>query len=438
MLILLSKVTTPVIGWISQLLGWLMNGIYYVLGNLGTEKIGWSIFVYTLIVYMIMLPIQIRTQKQSKMQAFMQPEISKVQKKYQGRRDQESMTRMNEEMQNVYAKYGFSPYGTCLPLAFQMILLIGVYQVIYHIPGYISKIGGMFTGLADKILALPNGASAMAQFISDNKVAVRGIGDVLTQENVIDALYLLKPSQWASLPNVSALSSLSSEINQLSNDLKGVNYFMGLNISMSPWDIIKDSFTTHSWGFLLLGILVPVLAWLTQWVGVKLQPQQPTDSNDQMNSTMKSMNLIMPIFSAFICATLSFGVGIYWITGAVLRAVQMVFINRSMMKVDMDEMIKKNLEKAAKKKAKKKKKNANTVNEKEAVDRSRVNAQAYASRKGIRSNYNNSASAKGDSQTSTYENVDPNSMFAKANMVSRYNDSHKTTTNKSGGKRKKK
>ena len=50
--------------------------------------------------------------------------------------DKESMTRMNDEMQTVYAKYGFSPYGTCLPLAFQMILLIGVYQVIYHIPGY--------------------------------------------------------------------------------------------------------------------------------------------------------------------------------------------------------------------------------------------------------------------------------------------------------------
>ncbi len=436
MLILLSKVTTPVIGWISQLLGWLMNGIYILLNNMGTEKIGFSIIIYTLIVYMVMLPIQIRTQKQSKMQAFMQPEISKVQKKYQGRRDQASVTKMNEEMQAVYARYGFSPYGTCLPLAFQMVLLIGVYQVIYHIPGYIAKIGGMFTGVAEKILALPGGATAMTQFISDNKIAVRGIGDTLSQANIIDALYLLKPSQWTSLMQMDTFSSITGEISKLEQDLTAVKSFMGMNISMSPWDIMKDSAANHAWGFLLLAILVPVLAWLTQWIGVKLQPQQPTDDNNQMMNSMKSMNLVMPIFSAMICATLSLGVGIYWIVGAVLRAVQMVFINRSMMKVDMEEMIKKNLEKAEKKKKKKK---VNAVNEKDAVDRSRVNQQAYASRKGIRTNYNNSGSSANKGKTDdreiwNYQSSDPNSMFSKANMVSKYNDTHKST----GGKRRKK
>ena len=423
------------IGWISQLLGWLMNGIYIVLDSLGTQKIGVSIIFYTIIVYMILLPIQIRTQKQSKMQAFMQPELSKIQRKYHGRRDQESMTRMNSEMQEVYAKYGFSPYGTCLPLALQMVLLIGVYQVIYHIPGYVTKIGNMFTGLADKILSMPGGSEKMLQFITDNKVAVRGISDALTQANVIDALYLLKPSQWAALPNV--FTSLTTDINRLFEDVQHVNYFLGMNISMSPWDIIQDSFATHAWGFLFLALLVPILAWLSQWVGVKLQPQQPTDDQNQMMNTMKSMNLIMPIFSAVICATLSLGVGIYWITGAVLRAVQMVFINRRMMKVDMEEMIKQNLEKAAKKK-KRKKVNANAVNDKDAVDRSRVNSQAYASRKGIRTNYQNSASknTKDQQEIWNYQSSDPNSMFSKANMVSQYNEAHKTTTNK-GGKRRK-
>ncbi|MBR3245029.1 MAG: membrane protein insertase YidC [Lachnospiraceae bacterium] len=435
MLILLSKVTTPVISWISQLLGWLMNGIYILLNNLGTERIGYSIIVYTLIVYMIMLPIQIRTQKQSKMQAYMQPEISKIQMKYRGRRDQESMTRMNDEMQTVYAKYGFSPYGTCLPLAFQMILLIGVYQVIYHIPGYIARIGNLFSPLAEKIMALPGGAEAMQTFISDNKIRV-AIRETITQTNVIDALYLLKPSQWAALPQVSAFSSLSGEISQLSDRVKDVNYFMGMNISMSPWDIIKDSFSSHAWGFLLIGIAIPVVAWLTQWIGIKLQPQQPSNNaQDQMANTMRSMNLIMPIFSAFICATLSLGVAIYWIVGAVFRAIQMIIINRSMMKVDMEEMIKKNLEKAAKKKKKK----PNAVNQKEAVEQSRVSQQAYTNSKKIR-NYNNSASAKKSTKKGetgneiwNYQSDDPNSMFSKANMVSKYNNTHGNT---SGKKRK--
>lgn len=412
-----------------------MNGIYIVLNNMGTEKIGYSIIIYTLIVYLIMLPIQIRTQKQSKMQAYMQPEISKVQMKYRGRRDQESMARMNEEVQTVYAKYGFSPYGTCLPLAFQMILLIGVYQVIYHIPGYIARIGNLFTGLAGKIMALPGGAEAMQTFISDNKIRVT-VRDALTQTNVVDALYLLKPSQWAELPNISTFSSLSGEISQLSERVKDVNYFMGMNISMSPWDIIKDSFSSHAWGYLLIGIAIPVVAWLTQWVAVKLTPQQPSNNaQDQMANTMKSMNLIMPIFSAFICATLSLGVAIYWIVGAVFRAIQMVFINRSMMKVDMEELIKQNLEKAAKKKKKK----PNAVNQKEAVEQSRVSQTAYINSKKIR-NYNNSAAAKSSKKGEAgndiwnYQTDNPDSMFSKANMVSKYNNEH---ANVSGKKRKK-
>ena len=436
LLILLSKVTTPVISWISQLLGWLMNGIYIWLNNMGTEKIGYSIIIYTLIVYLIMLPIQIRTQKQSKMQAYMQPEISKVQMKYRGRRDQESLTRMNAETQAIYAKYGFSPYGTCAPLAFQMVLLIGVYQVIYHIPGYISRIGNLFTGLADKIMAVPGGAEAMQNFITDNKIRVT-IREAITQTNIIDALYLLKPSQWAELPNVSAFSSLTSDISQLSERVKDVNYFMGMNISMSPWDIIKESFTSHAWGFLLIGIAIPVVAWLTQWIGIKLMPQQPSNnSQDQMANTMKSMNLFMPIFSAFICATLSLGVAIYWIVGAVIRAIQMIFINRMMMKEDIEELIKKNLEKAAKKKKKK----PNAVSQKDAVEQSRVSQQAYVNSKKIR-NYNNSAAAKnsgkkGDSGNDiwNYQTDNPDSMFSKANMVSKYNNTHGNT---SGKKRKK-
>lgn len=434
MLILLSKVTTPVISWISQLLGWLMNGIYIVLNNLGTEKIGYSIIIYTLIVYLIMLPIQIRTQKQSKMQAYMQPEISKIQMKYRGRRDQDSITRMNDEMQTVYAKYGFSPYGTCLPLAFQMILLIGVYQVIYHIPGYIARIGNLFTGLADKIMAIPGGAEAMQTFIADNRIRVT-VREAVTQTNIIDALYLMKPSQWEALPQISNFGSLSAEISQLSERVKDVNYFMGMNISMSPWDIIKDSFSSHAWGFLLIGIAIPVVAWLTQWIGIKLQPQQPSNNaQDQMANTMRSMNLIMPIFSAFICATLSLGVAIYWIVGAVFRAIQMIIINRKMMKIDMEEMIKQNLEKAAKKKKKK----PNAVNQKEAVEQSRVSQQAYTNSKKIR-NYNNSASSKSSKKGEAaneiwnYQSDDPNSMFSKANMVSKYNSAHGSS---SGKKRK--
>ena len=71
-----------------------------------------------------------------------------------------------------------------------------------------------------------------------------------------------------------------------------------------------------------------------------------------MENSMKTMNTVMPVFSAFMCLSFSIGIGIYWIAGALVRSVQQVVINRHMSSIDMDEVIRKNQEKAAKKREK--------------------------------------------------------------------------------------
>ena len=71
-----------------------------------------------------------------------------------------------------------------------------------------------------------------------------------------------------------------------------------------------------------------------------------------MENSMKTMNTVMPVFSAFMCLSFSIGIGIYWIAGALVRSVQQVIINRHMSSIDMDEVIRKNQEKAAKKREK--------------------------------------------------------------------------------------
>ena len=100
--ILLSKSTMPIIGWIAQLLGWIMNGIYIVLDAIGIPNIGLAIIFYTIIVYMLMTPLQVKQQKMSKMMSVVQPEMQKVQKKYQGKRDQASQMKMQEETMAIY------------------------------------------------------------------------------------------------------------------------------------------------------------------------------------------------------------------------------------------------------------------------------------------------------------------------------------------------
>ena len=123
-------------------------------------------------------------------------------------------------------------------------------------------------------------------------------------------------------------------------------------------------YTDQKWGMangsalLIVGaILVPVLAWFTQWLNYKLMPQAPSSNNgnktaNSMENSMKTMNTVMPVFSAFMCLSFSIGIGIYWIAGALVRSVQQIVINRHMSSIDMDEVIRKNQEKAAKKREK--------------------------------------------------------------------------------------
>ena len=93
----MTKSTTPIIGWICDLFGFIINGIYTGLEAIGIPNIGLAIIFYTILVWMLLTPLQIKQQKFSKMNAVMQPEIQKIQKKYKNKRDQVSQQRMQEE-----------------------------------------------------------------------------------------------------------------------------------------------------------------------------------------------------------------------------------------------------------------------------------------------------------------------------------------------------
>ena len=130
----------PIIKQVSWLLGQVMNGIYNALSAIGIENIGVAIIVFTIIVYTLLLPLTIKQQKFTKMSAVMQPEIQKIQKRYANKKDQASMLKQQEEIQQVYDKYGVSMMGGCLPLLIQMPLLFALYPVIYNIQKYVPEI----------------------------------------------------------------------------------------------------------------------------------------------------------------------------------------------------------------------------------------------------------------------------------------------------------
>ena len=137
-----------------------------------------------------------------------------------------------------------------------------------------------------------------------------------------------------------------------------------------------------------------------------------------MESSMKMMNNMMPLVSVFFCLSLPIGLGIYWIAGAVFRGIQQVVVNKHMEKMDMDALIRKNVEKMNAKRKKqglppKKISEHAKVNFKDLEDAQKVDEKKQAERQ-----------KKIQDSTEYYKHADakPGSIAAKARMVQQFDE----------------
>ena len=350
-MILATKSGTPIIGQIAVVMGWIMNAIYKVLEAVGIQNLGLCIIIFSILIYLCMTPLQIKQQKFSKLSAIMQPEIQKIQKKYQGKKDQDSMMKMQEETQAVYKKYGVSATGSCVQLAIQMPILFALYQVIQNIPAYVGSVYNVFNGVCTKILAVDGFTDIINNFITDNKMTrVRQVTE--NADSIVDFLYALSPSQWKSLQEISQFSGFSDQISKTASEIQKMQTFGVLNIADQPLSYIK----TGSLILIIAALAIPLLSWATQMLNLKLMPQAATQNgnndNNAMASSMKTMNTVMPLMSAFFCFTFPVGLGIYWIASSVVRSIQQLLINRHLNKMNIDDLVNENMKKMEAKRAK--------------------------------------------------------------------------------------
>ena len=102
--IILTQYNGKIIGPIAKLLGYLMNAIFEFLNMIKIPNIGLSIIIFTIVIYLLLMPLTIKQQKFSKLSAKMNPELQAIQKRYKDKKDNESMMAMNAETKAVYAK----------------------------------------------------------------------------------------------------------------------------------------------------------------------------------------------------------------------------------------------------------------------------------------------------------------------------------------------
>ncbi len=106
--------------YVLDALEWIMNQCYGLIGNYG-----FAIVLFTLISKIILLPISVWVQKNSIKMIGMQPEINAIKVRFFGDRDA-----IADEEHKLYKEKKYSPFAGLIPLVIQLLLLIGLIQVI--------------------------------------------------------------------------------------------------------------------------------------------------------------------------------------------------------------------------------------------------------------------------------------------------------------------
>ena len=404
-----------ILGPIATVLGYVMDILFRFTSSFGVFNVGLCIILFTIVMKTLMIPLTIKQKKTTKLMSVMNPEIQAIQKKYKGKSDQESMQRQNVEIQAVYEKYGTSMTGGCLPLLIQMPILLALYRVIYNIPAYVPSVRVYFDNVVTPLMGQADYAQKL-QEITNIATACGGKLDKFDFTNanrLVDMLYKFSTAQWGELQAL--FPTISDVIGQNAAVVERMNTFLGLNMAEAPGWV-----PSFAW-------IIPVLAAVSQWFSTKLmsgnQPSTSADAENPMAQSMKTMTTTMPLFSAFICITMPAGLGIYWIATSVVTIIQQLIVNAYMDKVNIDDMIAKNLEKVNKKRAK------------QGLPPAKVTQNATASLKAIKAEEEKEKAAeevkkekiaKQIEESSKYYNTNakPGSLASKAAMVQKYNEAH--------------
>lgn len=340
----LTQYSGKFLGPIAKVLGYIMSAIYNFLAHFGIENAAVSIIIFTFSINLLMLPFTIKQQKFSKMQSRMQPEMQKIQEKYKGKKDNASMYAQQEEMKALYEKYGTSASSGCLPMIITMIVFFALYRVIYAIPAYVPQIKEIYetianltTGNKDALqYLLDNGKSLNVSTITWSSATLDTFRD--NSNYIIDVFTKFGRENWEAFAQFFSGDQLSVVTTNADKIMHVNGIFGNLNLAETP--------LTKPWP----GLLIPILSVVLQYVQTHfMMAKQTIGPSNPSAATMKSMNTVMPLMSGFFCLMFPIGNGIYLLSSSAFRIIQQLFVNKYMDKMDMDEEIAKNMEKAQKK-----------------------------------------------------------------------------------------
>lgn len=410
---LVATKSGSILGPFASLFGWIMEFLFRFTSMFGIVNIGLCIILFTIITKLLLFPLTIKQQKSSKLMSMMNPEISAIQKKYKGKKDQSSLAKQQVEMQAVYEKYGSNPAAGCLPMLIQLPIIYALYRVIYNIPAYVPSVRVFFDNVVGALKSQPDYINHLSNLATTYKLPIDKI-DYTNGDKIVDLLYKFRPESWKTLAD--QFPQISQVIGDNAHTIERMNSFLGINLASSPF----NGFTNIS-----IAWAIPILAGLTQWYSAKLMSNnQNIDKDAPGAQMMNGMLVTMPLMSVFFCFSFPAAIGIYWVAQGAFQIFQQLLVNHYMSKIDVDDMIQKNVEKMNKKRAKKglppttvvKNASANVKNLQAQQEKEEEQSQAQLER----------TKKQIQSSTDYYNSKEPQpgSLASKARMVQKYNDKH--------------
>ena len=309
----------------------ILNGINSVIHNYG-----WSMVVFTLLIKLILLPLDYKSRKSMRRMTRLQPQVAKLQKKYANDKE-----KLNQKTAELYRREGINPMSGCLPMLVSMVILFIMFAAMRTVANTemaSQALGLLTTGtqtneswlwikniwmpdspfnpvIADsanlRIIPADIWAKVFASLDSASVTALAQYGiDAanISGETVFAALqtlpvYAQETQLWATMPQLNLL-------------------------------IVNLSIYAHNNGWFIL----PILAAVTQYLMTLSQPQPAADPNNPAASTNKFMKYFFPLFSLWVCSSYNAIFALYWVVGNVFAWVQGLVMNKMFEKMDENQV----------------------------------------------------------------------------------------------------
>ena len=267
-----------ILGWP---LGYVMEWIYKLIPNYG-----WDIILFTLLITIIKIPLQLNQQKSmAKMSAF-QPMIADIQKKYRDKPDkqQEELMKLQEQ--------GYKPTAGCMPMLVNFLVMFGVIEVVYRPLQRIFHIGAdAITAAGDAMTAL---GISFTQVTRDTNI----IAQVLAGESTVTSVFT------------------ADQLNTITEFGQHMDFF-GIDLTRVP----QYSLAAENLPLLILPILAIVTMFISTHISMKA-------SGQQMQGSMKLTMYMMPLMYLFFCFTVPCAFSLYYVVSNILMTVQSIFMKK--------------------------------------------------------------------------------------------------------------